>query len=339
MTVASFSSCQDEIEEINEPPAEQAFTANSRVANLAERIALKDGSKDNIISEASCISFALPVAVIVNGQEVLISTEDDYKKIERLLDQYENDENSIQVLFPVTVVLADHTEILIYNEDDLEDYIEECIEGGDDEDIECVDFKYPLEFSLYDARNQVADNVIINNDQELYNFLDELEDGVYVSLDFPVTLILSDGSEVTALNNEQLEDIIEDVKDECDEDDDNDFDDDDIDDTELRSFLTIAKWHITSYFDGDKNSDVFEGIEFSFYENGYVLTSDGIEAFEGEWESYGDSGVLEIEFDFDSIDPVKVLDEEWEVIQYTEILIELKDSSGEEDITVVFEKI
>jgi hypothetical protein len=335
----SLSSCQEEIEEINEPPAEQAFTAKSPVASLVQRIALKDGSEDNIISGASCISFALPITVIVNGQELLISTEEDYNKVERILDQYEDDEDSVQKVFPVTVILADYTEVTINNEDELEDYMEECMEGGDDEDIECVDFQYPLEFSLYDAQNQVTDNATINNDQELFKFLDGLEDNVYVSLDFPVTLILSDGSKIIASNNKELEDIIDNAKEECDEDDDNDFDDDDIDDTEFKAFITSGKWKVTSYVDGNTNSDAFDGIEFSFNEDGYILASDGIETAEGEWESYGDSGVLEIDLDFDSIEPYKDLNEEWQVISYTNSRINLEDTSGGADFTVVFEKI
>lgn len=334
-----LSSCQEEIVEINEPPAEQAFTATAPLADLINRIALKDGSEDNIISQSSCISFALPVTVLINGQKVIVESEEDFEKIERILDEFEDDEDNVQVIFPVTVVLPDYNQVIIHNEDDLEDYIEDCVEGGLDDDIECVDFKYPLQFSLYDAQNQVTDKITVSNDQQLFQFLENIEDDVYVSLDFPVTLILSDGSEIKAYNNNELESIIEDSKDDCDEDDDNDFDDDDIDDSELRTILTNSSWRITYFFDVSDQTEFFNGWNFSFNEDGTVFAADDADSFEGDWESYGDSGVLELDIDFDSVDPVKELDEEWEVLEYSESRIQLEDTSGGSAVTVVFEKI
>ncbi|MGK7390516.1 MAG: hypothetical protein ACNS60_09195 [Candidatus Cyclobacteriaceae bacterium M2_1C_046] len=339
LLIISFSSCQEEIVEIQEPPKDEAFTANSSVAALAQRVSLNDGSEDNIINGASCISFALPITVVVNGQEIIIESEEDYSKVEKILDRYEDDEDSLEVVFPVTVILPDYTKIIIYNEDDLEDYIEDCAEGGEDEDIECVDFQYPLEFTLYDPQNQITDAVIINNDEELFKFLEEIEDDVYISLKFPVTLILADGSEINAYDNDELEDIIEDSQDDCDEDDDNDFDDDDVDTSEFKGFLFAGSWKITNFFDVTDQTEIFRGWRFSFNQDNTVIATNTAENLIGEWESYGDSGVLEIDLDFDSEDPVNELDQEWVVIKYSDTRIELEDTSGGAAVTVVFEKL
>lgn len=339
LIVASLSSCQEETVEIQEPLAEEAFTGNAPVAALAQRIALRDGSGDNIINGSSCISFVFPYTVEVFGQQIRIESEKDFVKVERILNQNNSGQDAVQVLFPVTIVLANHTKIVVSSEDELEDYEEECIEGSDDRDIECVDFKYPLEFSLYDAQNQVTDNIVIDNDEELFKFLDKLEDDVYVSLKFPVTLILADGSEINVYNNDELEDIIEDSKDDCDEDDDNDFDDDDLDTSELNTFLINGDWQITYFFDESDNTQIFNGWSFSFSEDGALIATEGSKTFEGDWESYGDSGVLEIDLDFDSVDPVKELNEEWEVKKFSDTRIELEDTSGGAAVTVVFEKV
>lgn len=335
----NISGCQEELEEITEPQDDQVISSKSTVVNLLQRVALSDGSSDNIIDNSSCVSIVLPVTVIANGQEVVVDSEEDYNTIEKIFDKSELDEDDLEIIFPVKIILADHSELIINNEDELEGLTEGCTEGGDDDDIECLDFLYPLQFSVYDADNQISSVKTVNNDSELYQLFAQLDEGVYMNFEFPVTLRSIDGGEIYANNNEELEDIIEDSISDCDEDDDNDFDEDDIDDTELRTFVTTGKWEITSYYDGEKTSTAFGGITFSFDANGFLVASDGVETVEAEWETYGDSGVLELEFDFESIDPYKDLNDEWQVANYTSSKLELEGTGGSSAVRLVFEKI
>lgn len=339
LAIVALNGCQDEKIEIDEPPTEQAFKASAPIAIMAMRIALRDGSKDNIISGSSCISFALPITVVVNGQQLNIASEEDYNKVEKILDQYDGDNDSVQVVFPVTVILPDYSEVIINNEDELEDYIEGCIEGGEDDDIECVDFKYPLTISLYDAQNQISNVITINNDSELLDFLEDLEDDVYASFEFPVTLVLSDGTEVQAQNNKELEDIINNAKDDCDEDDDQDFDDDDADTSGFNMLLTTSDWKITYFFDVGDQTEIFNGWIFHFNNDNTIEATDGKSSLIGSWESYGDSGKIELEIEFDSRDPVKELIEEWKVVSYNQQTIKLEDTSGGDPLIVIFEKL
>ena len=55
LLIGMLSACQEPIIEINEPPAEEAFTKTSSVAAFMLRTSLQDGSEDNIIDRASCI--------------------------------------------------------------------------------------------------------------------------------------------------------------------------------------------------------------------------------------------------------------------------------------------
>jgi len=339
LSILFLGACQEEVIVITNPENENAINTTSPLADLVQNTTMNDGSFDNIIDNSSCISIALPVTVIANGVEITVLTSDDYKLIERVFDESDTDEDELEIVFPVTVVMADFTEITAIDEEELEDLIEDCIEGGDDIDIECIDFAYPITISVYDSANQVSNVITLNNDEELFKFFDSLDENELVSFDFPLTVYLSDSTQVTIENNEELEDIIEEVADGCDEDDDNDYNDDDVDDTDLIAVLLEGEWAISYFFDEADETADFQGYIFTFFEDGTAKSTIGDIIVEGTWETYGDDGSLEIELDFDSESPLDGLDDDWDIIEFENDIIKLKDISddGSEE-ELIFER-
>lgn len=223
-----FSSCQEETFEVTQPEEQETLVPESNLVTLMTQTAMQDGSYDNIIDTANCITVNLPVTVTANGVVITIVSEEGYDLIEELFDVSNNDEDSLVISFPITITLNDYTEVVINNEDELEQFIEDCAgENEDDDDIECIDFQYPISFSIYSTTFQFIDEVLVDNDEELYEFIDNIETDVVVSLNFPITMILADGSTVVVNNNDELSAVIEDAIDDCNEDDDNDWNDDD----------------------------------------------------------------------------------------------------------------
>ena len=326
LVLSVLSGCQEGIEEISRPQADKVIEANSPISNLIQRIALNDGSFDNILDNSSCTSLVLPVTVTVNGQTIKIDSADDFKTVERILDEFENDDDTLRIIFPVKVTLADHTELIIRNEEELERIIERCKEDGFDEDIECVDFKYPLTFSIYDSKNQLPNVITINDDPELYRFFDTQEEGDLVGFKFPITVILFDGEEITINNNDQLKGVIENASDDCDEDDDSDHNDDDADDAALINALLASDWEITHFFNGTDKTKAFADFVLKFFSDRTASATDGVSLVKGTWQSYGDEGFLELEFDFEEA-PFNDLQKDWELVEFTDSSIKLKNVS------------
>ena len=324
-----FSGCQEESEEITPPPSGKVIMPNSVLADLIQRIALKDGSSDNIIDNSSCTTLELPVTVVVNGQEIKIDSADDFKTVERILDEFENDNDTLSIIFPVTVTISDYTELIINNDEEWEDIIDQCTEGGHDDDIECVDFQYPLTFSVYDSKNQLSDVITINDDGELYRFFDTQEEGDLVGFKFPITVILFDGEEITINNNDQLKGVIENASDDCDEDDDNDHNDDDADDAALINALLASDWEITYFFNGTDKTKAFADFVLKFFSDRTASATDWVSLVKGTWQSYGDEGFLELEFDFEDA-PFNDLQKDWELVEFTDSFIKLKNVSEED---------
>ena len=133
--------------------------------------------------------------------EIIVDSEEDFDTIEDIFDEFDDDIDELDFIFPITIILSDFTEMYINNATELETLIDDCPgENETDDDIECIDFQYPISYSVFNQNNELIETVTINNDQEHYDFIDNIDDSDIVSINFPLTLILSDGSTVTVTN-------------------------------------------------------------------------------------------------------------------------------------------
>ena len=270
-----FTSCQDEVTEITQPSNEETIAPNSTLATLMRNTATNDGSRDNILDYANCLEVELPVTVIANGVQITIDSEVGFDVIEAIFDEFDNDEDSIDFIFPITIISSNYDEIVIENQEALEELIRDCNgENEDDDDIECIDFQYPITISIYDTEFELIGTETINNDEALYDFIEDLDGGVLASINFPVTMILANGDTLVVENNTELEAAIEAAEDDCDEDDDYDWNDDDIEDCDV-NLAELEAWllecDIEAYFYGDNN--IIDENYLMFNANGEVIVN------------------------------------------------------------------
>ncbi|WP_299321001.1 hypothetical protein [uncultured Maribacter sp.] len=302
LTIAlSFTACQDEIEEINNGEEPTAITANSSTADLIQRTSSNDGSCDNIVDGTSCYEINFPYTVEVNGITLTIDSEEDIEQIEAIFDSVEDDENLLDIIFPITITAGDFSEITINGFDELRSLAADCKEGGEDDDIECIDFVYPMTLFTFNVNLEQTSTVEVTSDRELRLFFKDLGDDNLISFDFPVTLKLSDETTIVVESNEELAIAIENAKDDCDEDDDDDYNDDDFDQDELNEELIECVWFVTEF----KRNDIDQTPQYvnyilNFKEDGTVSTGfNGATVVEGTWTTtVGDDGAkLTMEFE------------------------------------------
>ncbi len=289
------TACRSEESEFVNSPQEETLEANSRVADLMQRTALNDGSDDNIIDYASCLDIEFPVTVIVDGLEITVDSDEDLDLIEEIYDEFDDDIDELDIVFPITIILADFTEVTVTNMDELLALAAQCAgENEDDDDIECADIQYPIEASIFDTNSELVATLTIDSDQELYLFIEDLEDTQIITIGFPIVVVLSDGTEVEAANLDQLEDILDNAEDDCDEDDDFDFNDDDCDNCntdQLSDLITgCTDWYVDELELNDIDlTDLYDGFTFSFFADGTLTVSNGLMDFEGSWSAEGEA--------------------------------------------------
>ena len=284
-----FTSCQDEVTEISQPEESEALTAESELTSLMFSTSIMDGSADNIIDNASCTSVKLPITVKVNGLEIIIDSREDFKVIEALFNEFEDDDDRLDIIFPITIILSDHEEMVIESREALEELIEDCRgDNEDDDDIECVDFQYPISFSVFNIDFQIIDVVTIENDRQLYHFIKRVKNAeVIASLNFPITLEYADGTNIEVNNNEELARTINEARDACDEDDDNDYGDDDFTKERLDKYLVTCPWVVHEFQRNDTNlSDQYNDYALNFKEDGVVvMRARGGDVLTGTWST------------------------------------------------------
>jgi len=299
-TMLAMTSCRTEDDLSIDPPTEETIVANSTVADLMSRTVFNDGSTDNIIDSASCISIQFPVTVTVNGITLQIDNEDDLDEIEDIFDEFDDDDDNIIISYPITIVFADFTTIEINSDDELEDFAEDCFEDNfDDDDIECIDFQYPITASVYNENNDLINSITINNDNDMYDFIDDLDDYAAVTINFPITVVFADGTTQTINSIQELADAIEMADNTCDEDDDNDFDDDDCDNCTTNDLNTIfadcSEWTVDKLERNDEDlEDNYVGYTFEFNSDGTIVVTQGVNTFNGTWEASGSGNNISV---------------------------------------------
>ncbi len=298
-----FIACQQEISQVIQPSTGEVLNSGSAVTLLVKNTVTNDGSKDNIIDNASCVTVQLPVTVIVNGTQIVVSVEEDYNAIEAIFDAFSNDVDTLQIVFPIVITLSDFSEITIYNYDNLNEYSQNCSGNNQyDNDIECIDFVYPIHLSVFNSDSQITQIVTIENDERFYNAIETIEDSQIIEIQFPITAILYDGTEKVINDMTMLQNVIEEADNMCDEDDDNDFNDDDCincSETEIKQLLVVCDWNIHELIINEvENTGDYEDYLFTFLENGIVIANDNSNNFEGTWLVYTSNFQIIVEINF-----------------------------------------
>lgn len=324
-----YNGCQEEATEILAEDPESLLEANSTVADLILRTSLLDGSYDNILDNSSSIAVNLPVTAFANGLEIIVDSEDKFEVIESIFDEFDDDDDSVEFVYPISIKNINHQEITINNANELEVIVEDGNEENQpDDDIECVDFVYPLVYSVFDTASNTPRTVTISSDEDMHAFLQEIDANDVISLNFPIQLVYTDGTEVTVNSMSELEEVLEGAINFCDEDDDNDYGDDDFDLEELNELLTTCPWEVKRVV-RNNNDQTPEYREFLmlFNEDGTVkVRKNNGTIIWGNWETtfVSGSGVV-LNLNLDNLPDFTL---EWQVAELGNERIKLYTPNG-----------
>ncbi|MCA0133780.1 hypothetical protein [Winogradskyella alexanderae] len=275
----SFTACQNEETQITNPSEQETIVPSSVLASLMSNTTANYGAYDDVLDGASCFSIELPVTIIVSDITIVIESVEDLDELEDLFEEFEGNEDILDFLFPITIIFNDYTEIVIENQEQLENFIDDCDDDDDEEVIECIDFVYPISFSIFNADFDVIDTVSIGSDEELYNFLEELEEddnALIVSLNYPITLVYANGETIEVNSNEELAEAIEAAEDDCDDDD----EEYECNEDNIAELLVECPWDIDDEFNDFDNYQ----IEFNADGSLEITEGDTTAIIEGNWE-------------------------------------------------------
>ncbi|WP_438424701.1 hypothetical protein [Aquimarina macrocephali] len=326
--VITFSSCRNESDILTETPEDQIIRPNSKVANLISKVTMNDGSIDNIIDNLTCSTVKLPITVIANGSEEIINSVEDFLIIEDIFTEFNNDTDVLEIIFPITIILNDFSEVIVENENQLKKLIKNCDnnDGDKDEDIECIDFQYPFSVSVFNSSNELLETLTFKNDKELHKFIKDLNENDIVNIGFPITVVLSDGSEISIIDLDHLENVIEDTIDDCDE--------RDLTREHFTQVIINQTLRIQKYKDNQSNeTNNYRDYIFNFSGDGTVIITNKNDnsTIDGTWSvSTRVDGGLDTFLDFGNGAPLNKLNNKWNVKKIKDKRIMLDDRTEQE---------
>ncbi|MBC3845625.1 hypothetical protein H8K90_04490 [Winogradskyella echinorum] len=324
-------SCRTEDDLSIDPPEEATIVPNSTIANLMARVAANDGSQDNIIDHASNLLIQLPIAVEANGVELEIIDANSYNEIENIFSLSTEDIDEVVISYPITVILPDYSTVVVNSDTELDNLRD--LDYENDEDIECIDFIYPIIIATYDEENEAIDSIILNNDIEMYAFIEDLETLAVVSLNFPVTMLFANETTQVVNGLQELEDVILAADNTCDEDDEiyDECGSNNYTITELETiFEECSDWTIDVLeIDYDDVVSTVVGYVFTFNNDGTITVVEGVNMFNGTWSASGNEGEVTVMV---NIDGLPIVNDTWDLCfigtEPNDIKVELRSGAN-----------
>ena len=319
MLVLVLGSCQKEEEEfIDDTTNEETFTAGSNLTQILLSASQNNGSLDNIIDGSDCTAIQFPVTVIANGQQLTLQSLIDISQVEAIFDQFPGDTDTLELVFPITVSAEDFSSITVNNQNELDAVIANC---SDDiiNDFACVDFVYPISCFIYNEANEQTNTITLNNNYEWFEYLLYLQDGIYVAIDYPMSLIV-DGETIQVNSNQELNTAI--TQADC-------SSGGGPTESDFEALITSGDWYVTYFFDDFDETSNYSSYTFNFSSDGTAVASNTTGNTSGTWDFYIDSGVEKVDLFFGVDNPLDEFDEDWEILEATEQIIRLRDESSD----------
>lgn len=95
------------------------------------------------------------------------------------------------------------------------------------------------------------------------------------------------------------------------------------------STIQNGTWRITYYYDTDhEETSSFSGYNFTFASTGVVTATNGTTTVNGTWSTGNDDSQVKLILDFTGNAQFEELDDDWHVIELTDVKIRLEDVSG-----------
>ena len=276
-------------------------------------------AQDNIIDQTDCFMVKFPYVVTVNAVDITINSAADITLVENNIALSTIDTDVVSIHFPITVIFNDYNEKTIDSLSDYTDLLHDCDEKSDDlSQINCLNFNYPILINRYDSNNQIASSLTIKDNRALYYFVNNLEDNQFIAIVYPITITSSNGNQVIITDNSQFENRIKEALDNCSENTNTTLD--------FVQVLSNGAWKISYFYNDEERTTVYSGYQFSFKSDYTVVASKSGISKTGTWSIKTNNGEREFEIDFDA-DPLKKLEENWEVFEFSTSELRFRDPS------------
>ncbi|WP_264564455.1 hypothetical protein [Flavobacterium sp. N3904] len=319
VTCLFLLSCQSEMEK-QDYNTQETVNNTSPLTSYLQRVAMVKTVQDNVIDKSNYCTIKLPYTVVVNNVKIAVNTTDDYQKVTDNINANTSDDDIVKIDFPVTMIYYNYYEKLIPNEADFDSLIDYWNRYPDLlSKINGLNINYPITINIYNSANQVGSSVSIISDQAFFNFIKNLNDSQYISLNYPISIVDYNNQTRSITNNLDFENAIKYAIDYCPE--------NNIVALDFVETITKGSWEIPYFFDDSEKTSSYSGYSFVFKSDKTVVATKGAILETGNWETKIQDGVTELKIDF-STELLSKLNNNWKLFEFNNSKIRLRDGSN-----------
>lgn len=272
--LALLNACQTEntIEEYN---TKSALVKSSPLTNLIKRVAMSDSNSDNIIDNSNYFRIKFPYSITINGSQIALNSPADYAVVQNNIKANTADSDVIVIHFPIVVLLENYTERTVFNENDFNSLVHSFQSNASYlGKINGLTIQYPIRINSYNSASQMTNSININDNLSLFNFTENVIENQYFAFNYPIQITSYTGQNLTVNSNENFENEIKEVLDNCPE---NEIFSDFI------QTLTTGSWKISYFFADENKSNLYANYILTFNSNNTVTATKNGTTKNGTW--------------------------------------------------------
>lgn len=197
---AIFLGCQNDIDidtsNNNTNNSESVFTSK------VKRTSMFNGAFDDILDNSPCFAIQYPVDIIVNNNEITINNVTDLNILTSV--------DIIDISFPIIITNYDYSETTINNKDEFDSAVSFCnaLIDMNSGPLNCIDFNYPIQ--LFTSTDNQEQNIFdITSNQELYFFIENLDNSTLYSFNYPIEITENNSGSIIIENDIALDTYID----------------------------------------------------------------------------------------------------------------------------------
>jgi len=210
VALLGFTSCQSEVNEIDgQNPNTNA--ANSTATTTFKRTAMFDGSADDMLDGTSCSSIVLPAVATVNGTRVTLFSQLDYQQVISILGQFNNDQDTVVLQFPLKVKTSNYTEVVVNSQSEYNAIVNSCTsaQSSGQSAISSVKITFPITILTYNTSFQQTGSLVITSNQQLYTYMSNISSSELFSVKYPIAVTFIDGTKSTLNSDAEFKAAVE----------------------------------------------------------------------------------------------------------------------------------
>lgn len=313
-----LTSCQTETD-VEEHSTKSSITKSSPLTSLINRVSLHESNLDNIIDQSNYFMIKFPYSVTVNGSQISINSSNDYIAVQNNINASTTDSDIVSIHFPVIAILENYTERTLNYQYEFTSLVDSFQSNANYlGKINGLTIDYPIKVNVYDSNDQIANSMVINDNLSLYNFTNNLVENQYFAINYPIQITSYNGQNLTVHSNENFENVIKDVLDNCPQNSSITID--------FVQTITSGSWKISyTYDDGDKTY-LYANYSLIFNNNNTVTATKNGVTKNGTWSTSTSNNLRTFNLVFNS-NPLNELDEIWTGFEFNATQLRFRDTN------------